>query len=191
MCSGTLMPRNTDAWSQTWTARETGNCPTGEARREPVISSLELSRRASAQLPVPVPIVKTAPPRGKNVLVKLPTWLWLDKSQWDARSARAQVGSVWAEATATAYELVVDPGDGSEPFTCDAPGTPYAEHADEDDACTHTFTRSGTYTVRVTANWGADWEGSDGNGGTLPSLGRSTSFPVRVVEARSELIANP
>lgn len=193
-CSGSMLSVDTgDHLGSVWSKEgvEFDRCPTGRpAQREPRISTVELSRRASAQLPVPVPVVKTAPPRGKRMLVRMPAWFWLDESQWDARSARAEVGSVWAEATASAFELVIDPGDGSEPFTCDAPGVPYAEDVDEADACTHTFKRSGTYTVRVTANWGADWEGSDGNGGTLPTLGRSTSFPVRVVEARSELIAN-
>ncbi|MQA01726.1 MAG: hypothetical protein GEV07_02995 [Streptosporangiales bacterium] len=121
----------------------------------------------------------------------MPTWFWLDESQHRARSVTARADDVWAKATASAFRLRVDPGDGSAPVTCAAPGVAYAKDADEQDACRHAYKRKGTYTVRVTVSWGADWAGSDGDGGTLPTMTRSTTFQVRVVEARSELVDNP
>lgn len=151
-------------------------------------SAVTLSQQARERLPVPAPLVRTAPPRGKKVLVHMPTWLWLDESQWGARSKTARAGDVWAKVTADARQLVIDPGDGSDLVYCEAPGLPYGEGAEVKDACTVTYDHSGTYTVRVTANWGADWAGSDGNGGELPTIGRTASFQVTVVEARSELI---
>lgn len=152
-------------------------------------SSWALAQRANNLLAVPKPMVRTAPPRGKRVLVGIPTWFWLDRSQWASRSATAKAGGVSATVTASAYQIVIDAGDGSDPFTCGAPWTPYADGATSD--CVHAYTHSGSYTVRVTANWGADWTGSDGNGGTLPTVGRTVRFSVQVVQARSELIANP
>lgn len=100
---------------------------------------MALAFQANERLPIPAPVVKTAPPRGKRILVQLPTWFWLDKAQWDARSATARAQGAWS-------------------------------------------------TVTVTARWAADWHGSDGNGGTLPTITHSANFPVRVVQARSELI---
>lgn len=152
-------------------------------------SMWELARRASNLVAVPRPLVRTAPPRGKRELVGIPTWFWLDKSQWADRRATARAGAASATVTASAYEIVIDPGDGSEPFTCSPPWTPYS--AGTESSCTHIYTHSGTYTVSVTANWGADWTGSDGSGGTLPTVGRAAHFRAQIVQARSELIANP
>lgn len=171
-------PKNPDNWNP--------ECKPADPKGP---SSWELAQRANNLLPVPKPLVRTAPPRGKRELVGIPTWFWLDKTQWAERSATAKAGGVSATVTASAYQIVVDPGDGSDPFTCGAPWIPYADGATSD--CTHAYTHSGRYTVTVTADWGADWTGSDGNGGTLPTIGRTVRFGVDVVQARSELIANP
>ncbi|HEX6445428.1 MAG TPA: hypothetical protein VF053_10095 [Streptosporangiales bacterium] len=171
-------PKNPDNWNP--------ECKPAK-RKGP--STWALAQRASNLLTVPEPLVRTAPPRGKRELVGIPTWFWLDKSQWSDRSATARAGDVSATVTASAYEIVIDPGDGSDPFTCSAPWTPYADGARSN--CTHAYAHSGRYTAAVTANWGADWTGSDGDGGTLPTVGRTVRFRVQVVQARSELIANP
>ncbi|MQA02908.1 MAG: hypothetical protein GEV07_09360 [Streptosporangiales bacterium] len=148
---------------------------------------MTLSERAYERLPVPAPVVRTAPPKDKRMLVRMPTWFWLGEAQHGSRSATARAGDNWATVTASARTVVVDPGD--DPVTCAAPGVSYAKDADEDAACTHAYEESGTYTVRVTVRWGASWVGSDGDGGSLPAVGRSASFRVTVVESRSELVA--
>lgn len=192
----TLRPLTPDGrgWGKVTTPARGCEVPVGRNPNQPVVSPVVLSRQAGARLPIPKPVIVTAPPRGKTMLVRLPTWFWLDDSQADPRSATARAGGVWAKATASAYRVTVDPGDGSEPVTCDAPGVAYShDHtaAEEEQACTHAYTHSGSYTVTVTVSWGADWAGSDGNGGTLPTLNRSARFPVKVVQARSELIDDP
>jgi hypothetical protein len=158
-------------------------CPTHR------VSTAGLAIQATNRLPIPAPVIRTAPPRGKRELVNIATWFWLDKSQWAPRSATASAGGVSSTVTATAYELTIDLGDGSEPFTCRAPWTPY--RAGAHSTCTRAFTHSGRYTVTATVRWAADWHGSDGNGGTLPTMSRTVRFPVQVVQARSELIADP
>lgn len=168
-----------------WASRTVGKCPSGKSG----VSSRDLYQRALAILPIPNPLIKTAPPRGKRELVNMPTWFWLDKSQWGTRSKRATDGNVWAAVQASTFEIVIDPGDGTEPFTCRAPWTQY--QPGNQSSCTHAYTHSGIYTVKVTARWAADWSGSDGDGGTLPTFTRSAQFGVHVVQARSELIANP
>lgn len=192
----TLRPLTPDGrgWGKVTTPARACEAPVGRNPNQPAVSPVVLSRQAGARLPIPKPVIVTAPPRGKTMLVRLPTWFWLDDSQAEPRSATARAGDVWAKATASAYRITVDPGDGSEPVTCDVPGVAYThDHtpAEEEQACTHAYTHSGSYTVTVTVSWGADWAGSDGNGGTLPTLNRSARFPVKVVQARSELIDDP
>lgn len=168
-------------------------CPTGKPpgrRQRRQVTIHDLIVEAQTKLAPPKPLVQTAPPRGKRELVGIPTWVWLDKSQWGTRESSASAGGLSVAITASAYELVIDPGDGSNAIVCNAPWTPYIGDPEEKSSCTHTFTHSGSYTITVTARWGADWSGS-GGGGTLPTINRSVSFPVTVVQARSELIANP
>ncbi|MBO0826740.1 MAG: hypothetical protein J2P24_03075 [Streptosporangiales bacterium] len=153
------------------------------------VSTAGLAIQATNRLPIPAPAVRTAPPRSKRELVGIPTWFWLDKSQWATRSATASAGGVSSTVTASPYELVLDVGDGSDPFTCRAPWTPYRDGGHS--SCTRAFMHSGRYTVTATVRWAADWHGSDGNGGTLPTMNQTVRFPVQVVQARSELVANP
>lgn len=153
------------------------------------ISSYTLMFRARKTLQIPRPLVRTAPPRGKLELVGIPTWFWLDKSQWSERSATAHGGGLSATVTASVYKVLVDPGDGTESFTCGPPWIPYADGAES--ACIHKYAHSGRYTATVTAYWATAWTGSDGNGGTLPTIEQAVKFRVRVAQARSELIANP
>lgn len=165
-----------------------GDCGYQAPAGDTGISTVALAQREWAKLGPPAPVIRTAPPRGAKVLVQMPTWFWLDRSQWSSRADTARAGSAWVTITASASTLVIDPGDGSDPFTCAAPGLPYDETAEPDDACTHTYRRSGTYTVRVTANWDADWTGSDNTAGELRTIGRTATFTIPVVSARSELI---
>lgn len=165
--------------------------PTPGRNTGPRVTIDQLILEAQTGLAPPKPFVKTAPPRGKRELVGIPTWFWLDKSQWDDRTSSASAGSLYVSVTASAYELVIDPGDGSDALVCKAPWTPYKGNPSAASDCTHTYTHSGNYTVAVSAKWGADWSGSGGAGGTLPTISRSATFPVNVVQARSELIANP
>lgn len=169
------------------------HCPTGKPaqRKRPHVTLDELVVQAATRLAPPKPLVQTAPPRGKRELVGIPTWFWLDKSQWGDRTSSASAGGLSVSITASAYELVIDPGDGSDAVVCKAPWTPYQGNPSAKSSCTHKYAHSGSYNITVTARWGADWSGSGGAGGTLPTISRSASFPVTVVQARSELIDNP
>lgn len=157
----------------------------------PTVTTLTLAYQARERLPIPTPLIRTAPPRGTKALVHMPHWHWLAKSQATPRSKTARARDVWATATVQAFELTIDPGDGTDPYTCAAPGTRYTKTADPDHACTHTYATSGDYTVTVTASWAGDWHGSDGNAGTLPTMNVTTTFPLHVVESRSELVDDP
>ncbi|MFD0850962.1 hypothetical protein ACFQ07_01885 [Actinomadura adrarensis] len=143
-------------------------------------------------LPVPAPVVRTAPPRRTQGLVGLPHWFWV--TNWRTLTDRARAGGSWVEIVARPQSVIIDPGDGQPTVRCSGPGNAYnpAQPAESQrPECSYTFPRSsfgepdGVFRTRVTVVWGGTWTGSGGTGGELPLLNRSTSFPIRVVEAQS------
>lgn len=158
---------------------------------EPTVSTAELGQDALALLPLPKPLIVTAPPTDTKMLVNMPTWFWIAESQRGSQSKTARAGDVWATVTAEAFKMKIDPGDDSDPIFCRTPGKPYSSEADSDGACTYAYTLSGTYDATVTVYWAPRWHGSDGNGGNIRTLTRSSTVQLNVVEARSELIDNP
>ncbi len=155
-------------------------------------SPAELAASAWKRLPIPLPNVRTAPPRGTQGLVGRPHWFWVTNG--GPLSDRAEAGGVWVQLTARPQTLIIYPGHGQWPFRCTGTGTPYDPSrpaAWQRSKCSYIFARSssglpgGAFRVRVTAVWGGSWTGSGGVGGELPPLSRSVDFPVRVVEAQS------
>lgn len=160
----------------------------GEAAKP---SPAELALTKWAQLPIPAPVVRTAPPRRSDGLVGLPEWFWV--TNWRSLSGRVSARGVWAEVTARPQSMTIDPGYGERVVRCDGPGTAYDKSrsaASQHTGCSYTFSRSsfhqpgGAYRVRVTVVWGGTWVGSGGVGGVLPPLSRSMSFRLRVAEAQ-------
>lgn len=165
--------------------------PTGPEEKRSDRSPADLAIMKWARLPIPVPRVRTAPPRQNAALVGLPEWFWV--TNWRSLSGRASAGEVWAEVNAVPQRLTIEPGDQRHVVRCPGPGTAYdpAKSAvSQRTNCSYTYARSsatlpgGTYRVRVTVTWGGTWRGSDGSGGALPPLTRSTSFRLRVAEAQ-------
>lgn len=155
----------------------------------PAITPEMLLEQALRHLKPPLPQVKTAPPRGRNGLVGLAHFYWMERSQWRPITSRAQAGAVYAEVTATPTNLVIAPGTGQSTVTCQGPGVPYQK--DRKGSCAHTYTRSSaglanaSYQATVSVVWSATWVGSGGAGGPLAPLTVSTSFPVRIAEGQA------
>jgi hypothetical protein len=159
----------------------------------PAVTPQELARSAWKGLNLPIPAVRTAPPRGSQGLVGLPEWVWVPRAQWRPMSRKASAGAAWAEVTATPKEMVIEPGPGLPAVRCPGPGTAYdpvksasGQHTD----CSFTYRRSSAaepdavYRVRVTVVWSGSWVGSGGAGGVLPDISRSTTFGLKVAEAQ-------
>ncbi|MBN6050732.1 hypothetical protein JYK22_02205, partial [Nonomuraea sp. RK-328] len=153
-----------------------------------------LLEQALRQLKPSAPRVATAPPRGKDGLVGLRHYFWVERSQWRVISERATAGSVWAEVMAKPEALVIKPGIGQDAVTCKGPGMPFeaaTNSADQKNGCSHLFTRSSAglpgsrYQVTVSIVWSASWTGSGGAGGSLPSITTSTTFPLRIAEGQA------
>jgi hypothetical protein len=131
----------------------------------------------------------------------MPTWWWVEPGSWRVLRQRTTAGPVWAEVTATPVSSTWDPGDGSQPLVCAGPGTSYDRSRPESEQstdCAYTYRRSSAgqpqtgpeendrfFTVTVTTTWQVTWTGSGGNGGTLPPLTRTRSFPLAVAQRQT------
>ena len=146
-------------------------------------SPWQAARQAYSQLRLPTPAIAASPPGPK--LVRLPTWLWLDRG-WEPVSATASVPGVSVTATARPDSVVWSMGDGGM-RRCDGPGTPYSPQRDPRSAspdCGYTYrtaSGSGGYPVTATIHWRVSWSGA-GQSGSFGGLRSSTSTTFEVAE---------
>ncbi|MFC0862362.1 hypothetical protein ACFHYQ_08635 [Sphaerimonospora cavernae] len=154
-----------------------------------------LAAQAVRELVLPLPQVRTAPPRGRPAMVGVPQWFWLyGDGQWKPISKRVQAGDVWAEVVASPRRLVISPGTGLPDVACQGPGSVYDPDRppkEQQSGCTYLYERSsagqpgGVHRVSATVVWGATWRGSGGTGGALAPISRTTSFSLPVAEAQA------
>lgn len=153
----------------------------------------DLIRRARDQITPPGPVIRMSPRVEWEQIVQLPTWMWIDPGAWRPRTARAEAGRTWAEATATPARVVWDMGNGDR-VVCEGPGTPYDEgrhEATQRTGCSYTYRKSSagqpgdTYTVRATLVYDVGWEGSAGAGGNLGTITRTSTARIRVAELQA------
>lgn len=163
-------------------------CP-GAPAGAPAITPQMLLQQAMAQLRPPAPRILTAPPRGKNGVVGLPEWFWLDPATAGPISKRLAVGPVWVEVTASPQQMSISPGAGLAPVVCPGSGTAYSAGAQS--SCTYTYIRSSAgqpgdaYSATVTVSWGGTWRGSGGVGGALVPIPVTDAFTLRVAEGQA------
>jgi len=165
--------------------------PDGQVPAEATLPSpQELAEQARAQLRLPSPRIQANPVGEK--LVSLPTWLWLDRSSWDAQRATAAVPGVSVTAVATPTSVSWSMGDG-ENVSCSGPGTPFSAGRNPAAAspdCGHTYHRSSAsapahqFAVRATVHWTVAWSGA-GASGTFPDMTTSGSAAFRVAEVQA------
>jgi hypothetical protein len=138
-------------------------------------------------------------PEGRQ-LVNLPTWVWLDASDFEPRTVRAElpINGLWAETTAEPVSLTLDPGtEDAELFPSDGEceidddgriGEPYERgHAEEDPPCGVMYTRAthhvDSYELTASLTWEVHWTGSQTQGEQpLPSGTFETTHEIVVNE---------
>ncbi len=149
-----------------------------------------LAEQARQQLRLPTPSIQ-ANPHGEQ-LVRLPTWLWLERGGWQDVSATASVPGEQVTALARPREVTWLMGDG-DTVTCHGPGTPFPNGGDPAAAsptCGHTYRSSSagqpgqSYPVRAIVRWTITWSGA-GQSGTFPDLTTSATAVFRVAEAQA------
>lgn len=173
----------------------TGTIPADELTGAPAttvtVTSAQLAEFAFADLTLPTPAVSMNPEGDQ--LVQLPSWLWIEPTQWVEEQRTATAGPISATVTADPARVEWDMGDG-EVVTCDGPGRVYerrfAERPDATD-CLYTYRHSSStqpdhaYPMTATIAWDVSWTGSDGDGGGFGELTSTTSRAVRVREAQA------
>jgi len=172
------------------TCPNTNNAGNGNGTQPP--TPAQLAQTALATIHLPLPAVQTAPPLAKNGLVGLPEWVWVPAGQWQPHTARAQVGAVWAQVTATPERLIINPGPGLAAVGCPGPGTAYNPSlpaTSQSTDCSVTYSQpsalqpGGAYAASVQSVWHITWVGSGGAGGDLGDLTPTTDLQLRIAEA--------
>ncbi|WP_146088194.1 hypothetical protein [Actinacidiphila yanglinensis] len=177
------------------------NGKTPPAGTPDVITPEMLSRIAYAHTKVPGVTVRTNPVNVQTV--NLPTWVRLTEN-YTPVSVRASVdigggAQIWAQTTATAASVHIDPGTSDatvHPASGDCPigangtvGADYNGDPKADPPCGVTYRHStdatGPYKLDVTATWKVSWTGSGGSGEPLPDGRVEQPTMVTVQEIQS------
>jgi hypothetical protein len=171
-----------------------GNFAINLLRNGGALTPANLANQAWAEITPPPPAPDTAPPRGKDALVGLPTWFWVAAPQWQPIVRSVAVGGVFATVTAKPTTLSFSPGAGLPSFACQGPGTAYNPSlaaSAQQTACSYLFSQpsagqpGNAYQVTVTITWTATWTGSGGAGGALPDITRSVTFALPVAQGEA------
>lgn len=154
---------------------------------EPTVSGADLGARARSELDLRFPEPRTNPDADRMQLVGVDTWLWVDPATWQPRSATASIPGLSATVTAQPTHVTWDMGDGTT-VRCDGPGTPYDPDrpaAAQRTDCSHLYQHVGSYQVSATVHWSVTWSSTDGDGGTLADVARTTRFTLDVAERQA------
>lgn len=154
---------------------------------ETIIGPDELARRARGQLAVRYPEPQTSPGLLIDQIVGIETWMWIDDAAWQPITATASIPGLSVSATATPRRVTWDMGDGAV-VECDGPGTVYdpsRSPSEQSTDCGHVYQRRGEYAASATITWTVEWSASDGSGGPLTDVSRTTQFPMTVVERQA------
>jgi hypothetical protein len=163
-----------------------------EPKPDPAVVAQQVVR----ELVLPDPVIRTNPDEKHAQLVRVPTWMWLDRSMWKSVSKTAKVPGVSVTATAIPRKATWLTGDG-QTVVCEGAGTPYSPKYAADSKspdCGHTYLRSSAgqpedaYTVSVTVTWDVEWHGG-GEQGLIPGLQTQAQMPLRVAEAQALVVA--
>jgi hypothetical protein len=162
------------------------------AKPDPAVVAQQVVR----ELVLPDPVIRTNPDERHAQLVRVPTWMWLDRAMWRPVSKTATVPGVTVTATAIPRTATWLMGDGQS-VVCEGAGTPYSRKYAADSRspdCGHTYVRSSArqpedaYTVSVTVAWDVEWHGG-GQQGLIPGLQTQAEMPLRVAEAQALVVA--
>lgn len=160
----------------------------------PPVDPAVLAAQAREFLPLAAPGINTSPPPGRDQLVNLATWLWLDASTFSTQTSTVGVPGVSVTVTAVPQNVKWDMGDGST-AVCNGPGTPYDPSrpaAAQSTDCSHTYRRSSAgqpgqvFRVTATTSYAVSSTvvGAPG-GGPLPAVERSSSVSLRLAEGQA------
>jgi hypothetical protein len=161
------------------------------------VNALLASARQQVTAQVPNPDMNMNPDPAVGGVVNL--GLWLAVADPGQVSITASVGPVWATVTARYQGTTWDFGNGDS-TTCDGLGTPIVDkETAEQGPCGYTYrwpsapkftgTDDLAYHASVTGHWVATYATSQGSGGSLGPIDRTTSFTYQVREIQTVRVA--
>lgn len=165
---------------------------------QPGVNPRVLAQSALSRVPFTVPVPGMAPAIDAEQITGLPTWLWLDPSNWAPVEADAAAAGVSVTVTATPVRVEWDMGDGTV-VQCDGPGVVWDVDGPNptDTDCSHVFQHTsvdesdGRYSGSVSIVWSIAWQASTGEGGTLPEGRSSAPFSLLVTEMQAVATYHP
>ncbi|WP_234025188.1 hypothetical protein [Streptomyces sp. MspMP-M5] len=152
----------------------------------------EIVRQAVSRLRLPKPVIHTSPREDLAQVVRVPTWIWVDKGTWGSVATSAAVDGVSVTAKARPRKAVWSMGDGAV-VECRGPGTPYSDRFDPKESspdCGYTYQQASTsmpgkaFPVKVQVVWDVEWEGG-GKSGVVPGLVMAAERPLVVDEVQA------
>lgn len=145
---------------------------------------------ALASVGITGPVVATSP-ASDRLVVRVPTWLWVDGGWWQTYTATASAGRVTAAVTVRPVATDWSTGDGGG-TTCTGPGVAWSPGLpDSATDCSHTYLEpsagepGSTFSLTATVRMEVSWSSNTGQGGTLPAISRSSTQPVTVSEVQA------
>lgn len=145
---------------------------------------------ALASVGIGGPVLGTSP-AADRLVVRVPSWLWVDGSWWQTYSATAAAGRVTATVTVRPAATEWSTGDGGG-TTCSGPGVPWAPGMDDSATdCSYTYLEpsvgepGSTFPLTATVRMEVAWSSNTGQSGTLPAISRSSTQPVTVSEIQA------
>jgi hypothetical protein len=156
-----------------------------KAAEPKVPTARDLVEAARARLTVPVPGIRTAPPRGGRMLVGVRTWFWID--QEEPEPVTASIPGLSATLTARPIDTTVAFADGTR-LRCAGGGVPWdpgRSASEQRSDCTRVFQVAGDERVEATVRWSLSWTASNGQRGTLPPLARTSAVVLHLQAAEA------
>ena len=168
------------------------------------VSVLSLATQAYSEVKrrAPAPVARVAPADFDAhgfVYVQTPAFFWVDQGVggWSDLAGQAAVPAVSVTLTVHPTSFVVNPGDGSTPFTCAGPPAVFTDAAKADpdsfQGCGYTYTSSSStaangvsFPLQVSIVWTASWVATSGQSGVLASFTTVSAvrlLPVAEVQA--------
>jgi hypothetical protein len=155
-----------------------------------LVDPRQVAADALASVGIDGPAVATSP-AADRLVVRVPTWLWVDGSWWRTYTATASAGRVTATVTVRPVATDWSTGDGGG-TTCFGPGVAWSPGvADSATDCSYTYLDpsteqpGSTFSLTATVQMEITWSSNTGQGGTLPAISRSSTELVTVSEIQA------
>lgn len=173
-----------------WFTRVCDGASVGFVPEGGLVDPRQVAVEALASVGIGGPVVATSP-ASDRLVVRVPSWLWVDGSWWQSYTATAAAGRVTATVTVRPVATEWSTGDGGR-TTCSGPGVAWSPGmADSATDCSYTYLEpstgeaGSTFPLTATVRMEVTWSSNTGQSGALPAISRSSTQPVTVSEIQA------